>query len=274
VGEPLKKKRQPTVGPPLIKFSGTTIGLRESGVVAAVIITVVIFRLATASAMAGSVVAGSVVAGSASMMTQAGAKFLKSDSAVFVIIQAGKDASHALGIRTFKGSQGSEFVKIKTTVFTCDLGKFFLSLGLEGSAPGVSGGFLFFVGEFAVAVSIEFRNVLGTAFATRGTAGFLGRLAFFFVNHAVLVEVKLFKNFGEFAVTEGAMSGDGGCDPYAQGNCEDREAFDFHGSFCASGFSEAGACYRVFRGDRREWRRDGYILPGILPEFWRIAVGT
>ena len=233
MGEPPKKKRQPTVGPPLIKFSGTTIGLRESGVVAAVIITVVIFRLATASAMVVGTMAGAVVAGSASMMTQAGAKFLKSDSAVFVIIQAGKDASHALGIRTFKGSQGSEFVKIKTTVFTCDLGKFFLSLGLEGSAPGVSGGFLFFVGEFAVAVSIEFRNVLGTAFATRGTAGFLGRLAFFFVNHAVLVEVKLFKNFGEFAVTEGAMSGDGGCDPYAQGNCEDREVFDLHGSFCA-----------------------------------------
>ncbi|HJM65468.1 MAG: hypothetical protein CMN05_07410 [Roseibacillus sp.] len=205
----------------------------DSGVVAAFIITVVIFRLATASAMVVGTMAGTVVAGSASMMTQAGAKFLKSDSAVFVIIQAGKDASHALGIRTFKGSQGSEFVKIKTAVFTRDLGKFFLSLGLEGSAPGVSGGFLFFVGEFAVAVSIEFRNVLGTAFATRGTAGFLGRLAFFFVNHAVLVEVKLLKNFGEFAVTEGAMSGDGGCDPYAQGNCEDREVFDLHGSFCA-----------------------------------------
>ena len=137
-----------------------------------------------------------MVAGSAAMMTQAGAKLLKSDSAVFVLIEAGKDGSHALGIRTFKGSQGSEFVKIKTAVFTCDLGKLLLPLGLKGSAPGFSGGFPLFVGEFAISISIEFRNVLGTAFGTCGTAGFLGSLAFFFVNHAVFVEVKLLKNFG------------------------------------------------------------------------------
>ena len=168
----------------------------DSGVVAAAFI----FRFATTTAMvatmAGTVVAGTVVAGSASMMTQAGAKLLKSDSAVFVLIEAGKDAGHALGIRTFKGSQGSEFVKIKTAVFTCDLGKLLLPLGLKGSAPGFSGGFLLFVGEFAISISIEFRNVLGTAFGTCGTAGFLGSLAFFFVNHAVFVEVKLLKNFG------------------------------------------------------------------------------
>jgi len=167
------------------------------------------------------------------MIPEAGGKLLKGDTATFIGIESIEDARDAFGVLTLEGRKGSKFFRIEAAVFTRDLGKFFLSLGLEGSAPGISGGFLFFVGEFAVAVSIEFRNVLSTAFATRGTAGFLGRLAFFFVNHAVLVEVKLFKNFGEFAVTEGAMSGDGGCDPYAQGNCEDREVFDLHGSFCA-----------------------------------------
>ena len=234
-----------------MKFSGATIRVRKSksGVVAFVAFVAATFVVATfvvtafvvatfavtAMMMAAAVAAVVVTTrtGSPSLMAEAGGKFLKGDTASFISVESSEDTSDPLRVFVLKGGQGSKFVRIKAAIFACDLGKLLFALGLEGFTACFAGGFLFFVGEFTVAVGIEFRNALGTAFGTCGTPGFPGGLTLFFVNLTVFVQVKLLKDFGQFAITEGAVSGTGGCDPYADGKCKDREVSDIHGSYCA-----------------------------------------
>ena len=125
---------------------------------------------------------------------------------------------------------------------------------MEGVAACVAGSFLLLIGEFTITIGIEFRNALGPAFGPCGPAGLFGSLAFFFVNFSVLVEVELRENFGQLSVTEGPIAASiGGCDPYAGGNCKDREVFDIHGSVSAVRLRRDAVPSCVCREVRR-WR--------------------
>ena len=139
-------------------------------------------------------------------VAEASGELLKVNALVVIRIHATEDGGHAFSIPSCKRRQGREFVGIKTAVFACDLRKLLLALGFKGGPAGITGGFLLLPGEFTIAIGIEFRDVCSAAFGPGGTACFLGSLTLLFVNLSVFVEVELFKNFGEFAVTKGPIA--------------------------------------------------------------------
>ena len=139
-------------------------------------------------------------------VAEAGGEFLEGNAPVVIRIHSCEYGGYALSIPACKRRQGRKFVDIKTAVLTCDFRKLFLALGFKGGAAGITGGFLLLSGEFAIAIGIEFRDVCSAAFGPGGTACFFGSLTLLFVNLTVFVEVKLLKNFGEFAVTKGPVA--------------------------------------------------------------------
>ena len=162
------------------------------------------------------------------MMTQAGGEFVECHAVILIGVQAAEDGRHALGVSAIEGWEGGKLLKIETAVFPGNLGELFFALDLQGLAACVSCCLLLFVGQFSVTIGVELCNVFCAALGTCCTTCLFGCLALFLVDLAVLVQVVLLKNLGQFAIAEGAMPGTTGDNSNPQGNSENSQVFQFH----------------------------------------------
>ena len=162
------------------------------------------------------------------VVPKAGGELFKGDAVVVIPIKAVKKTGDAIGVASFQRWKSGKFGSVETAVLSGNRSKFFGALGLEGSAHGIAGRFLFFVGNLAISIGVDLCESLGAAFVLRvmrGVTGCSGDLSLFLIDRAVFVEVVRLEELGELTVTKGAITaGSGKSNPDGEAN----EGEEFH----------------------------------------------
>ena len=162
-------------------------------------------------------------------MTQSRGELIERHALVIISVQAAENCGYSFSVSSLERRKSGKLVDIQTSIFSRDLGKFFFSFGLQGSATGVTSSFAFLAGEFTITICVKLCDVGRAALGTGGPAGLLSGLTLLFINLSILVKVELGQHFGKLAIAEGPFSIGTGSGNASSENTE-KQVFGFHGS--------------------------------------------
>jgi hypothetical protein len=133
------------------------------------------------------------------MVSQACGKFLKADGTTLVRIKSSEKRGDPVCRGFTEVGNGSEFLKREFSVITSDFSKLFGALLANLRADFVASSFTLLIRDDAISIGV---NLSATSFAS-SLPSLADRLAFFFIDLAILVDVILLEKLRKGSISKG-----------------------------------------------------------------------